>query len=227
LRPVRHTNTAPDPLEGLQEGATLLGLDLPPATLTQFATYLKELKLWNARINLTALTTDREIVVKHFLDSLAAARFLGAAASLADLGSGGGFPGLVLKLAQPEMAVTLVEAREKKAGFLEYLVARLKLCEVHIVRAQLTPRLARQWGPRFAAVTSRAAFPLVQFLELAAPLLLPGGVALALKGPNLPAAELAAAQERCEPLGLGLLEQHEYLLPLSGEPRQAVLAHRR
>jgi 16S rRNA (guanine527-N7)-methyltransferase len=224
---VRSANSAPVPLEWLQEGAALLGLELPPPTLAQFGTYLAQLKLWNARINLTALTDDRDIVIKHFLDSLAAARFLGPAPSLADLGSGAGFPGLALKLLQPEMALTLVEAREKKAGFLEYLVSLLKLREVHIAREHLTPHLARRWGPKFAAVTSRAAFPLARFLELAAPLLLPGGVALALKGPNLPAPELAAAQQCCQSLGLGLLEQHGYLLPLSGEPRLAVLARRR
>jgi 16S rRNA (guanine527-N7)-methyltransferase len=213
-------------MEGLHVGAASLGLDLSPHTQQQFQVYLRELKLWNARINLTAITTDREIVIKHFLDSLAAVRFLGPVASLADLGSGAGFPGLVLKLVQPEMTLTLVEAREKKAAFLEYLVSLLKLREIHIVREHLTPRLARQWGPGFAAVTSRAAFPLAQFLELAAPLLLRGGVSLALKGPNLPAPELAAAVQRCPSLGLGALAQHEYLLPLSGEPRLAVLAYR-
>ncbi|MGA9755997.1 MAG: RsmG family class I SAM-dependent methyltransferase, partial [Desulfobaccales bacterium] len=84
-----------DPLALLTEGAAALGLELAPATLEQFQVYLTELKLWNAKINLTGLKTDRDIVIKHFLDSLAVLPFLAAAASLMDLGSGAGFPGLV------------------------------------------------------------------------------------------------------------------------------------
>ena len=110
---MRNPDPPQEPLEWLQEGAADLGLELAPPILEQFRLYLLELKLWNARVNLTGLKTDREIVVKHFLDSLAVGRFLGPAAALADLGSGAGFPGLVLKLTRPEMALTLVEAREK------------------------------------------------------------------------------------------------------------------
>jgi 16S rRNA (guanine527-N7)-methyltransferase len=216
----------PDPFGLLQKGAASLGLALPPAAPEQFLFYLTELKRWNARVNLTALRTDRDIVLKHFLDSLAVLPFLGEPASLADLGAGAGFPGLVLKLARPGLALTLVEAREKKAAFLEYLVARLHLSDVEVVRAHLTPALARKWEPRFGAVVSRAAFQLSRFLSLAAPLLLPGGLALVLKGPGLTAAELAAAQKLAERLDLEPLETREYYLPISGEARLLVAARR-
>ena len=111
----------------LQEGAAALGLELTQAKVAQFHFYLTQLQLWNQRVNLTALKTDRDIVIKHFLDSLAILPFLGEPRSLADLGSGPGFPGLALKLVRPELKLTLVEAREKKAAFLEYLVSCLKL----------------------------------------------------------------------------------------------------
>ncbi len=210
------------PMNLLQEGIAVLGLDLPPQDLDQFRVYLEELQLWNARINLTALKTDRDIIIKHFLDSLAVLPYLGDASSLADLGAGPGFPGLALKLARPSLTLTLVEARAKKAAFLQYLVSRLQLQGVEVAQVHLTPALARQWGPRFAAVASRAAFPLNRFLELAVPLLLPGGRVLALKGPNLQAAELNAARKRCPVLGLGPMELHRYLLPLTGEERLLV-----
>jgi 16S rRNA (guanine527-N7)-methyltransferase len=126
---------------------------------------------------------------------------------------------LALKLARPALTLTLVEARTKKAAFLEYLVSLLKLEGVEVAQVHLTPALARQWGPSFYAVTSRAAFPLTTFLELAAPLLLPGGRALALKGPNLAANEMDAARKRCDSLGLSPLELHHYHLPFSEEPR--------
>jgi 16S rRNA (guanine527-N7)-methyltransferase len=215
-----------DPLDLLKEGAASLGLELPPPAPEQFRLYLTELQRWNTRINLTALKTDRDIVSKHFLDSLAILPFLREPASLADLGAGAGFPGLVLKLARPALALTLVEPREKKAAFLEYLTARLKLSGVEVVRVHLTPARARKWGPQFAAVVSRAAFTLARFLELAAPLLLPGGTALALKGPGLAPPELEAAQKLAELLALEPLQTREYYLPISREARLLVTARR-
>jgi 16S rRNA (guanine527-N7)-methyltransferase len=221
------TGTIDDPMELLQEGAATLGLALPPATLQQFHFYLIQLKLWNSRVNLTALKTDRDIVVKHFLDSLAVLRFLGTARSLADLGSGAGFPGLALKLVRPELQLTLVEAREKKAAFLEYLVSCLNLSGVRIVQTHLTLAEARHWGPRFDAVVSRATYILLRFLELAAPILWPGGLALALKGPHLAGGELEAATTVAQLMDLTPLKLQKYRLPVSNEPRLAVLASRR
>jgi 16S rRNA (guanine527-N7)-methyltransferase len=221
-----HENPEPDPLDLLTEGAAALGLELAPATLAHLQTYLEELKLWNAKINLTGLKTDRDIVIKHFLDSLAVLPFLDGADSLVDLGSGAGFPGLVLKLARPHLMLTLVEARQKKAAFLEYLAARFGLTGVQVVQTHLTRPLAQKWEPKVAAVVSRAVFILPRLMELAAPLLSAGGVVLALKSMHLAVGELEAAAAACHLLGLGPLEQHKYHLPLSGEPRLLVLARK-
>ncbi len=215
-----------DPLLLLEEGAADLGITLPQEAMSRFAVYLQELQTWNARVNLTGLKSPRDIIIKHFLDSLAILPFLDDAASLADLGSGAGFPGLVLKLAQPKLAVTLVESRGKKAAFLEYLAGLWQLPGVEIIQAHLTPRLAQEWGPRFAAVTSRAAFSLKHFLELAAPLLLPGGRALALKGPGLSPQEIQGAQKLLTRVQLGSLEFTEIQLPISGETRLLVIARK-
>ena len=221
-----HYSSEPDPLALLAEGAAALGLELAPATLGHLQIYLKELKLWNAKTNLTGLKTDRDIVIKHFLDSLAVLPFLDGAASLVDLGSGAGFPGLVLKLACPHLTLTLVEARQKKAAFLEYLASRFGLTGVEVVQTHLTPNLAHKWEPKVAAVVSRAVFILPRLLELAAPLLAPGGMVLALKGVHLPLGELEAAGSAGQLLGLGPLEKHRYALPISGEPRLLVMARK-
>jgi 16S rRNA (guanine527-N7)-methyltransferase len=215
-----------DPLDLLTAGVAALGLELPPATLGHLQVYLEELKLWNAKTNLTGLKTDRDIVIKHFLDSLAVLPFLEGVTSLVDLGSGGGFPGLVLKLARPQIHLTLVEARERKAAFLEYLAARCSLTGVQVVQTHLTPSLAHKWEPKVAAVISRAAFILPRLLELATPLLAPGGVVLALKGVHLAPGELEASGSAAQVLGLGPLEQHQYRLPISGEPRLLVMARK-
>ncbi|MGQ9688809.1 MAG: 16S rRNA (guanine(527)-N(7))-methyltransferase RsmG [Desulfobaccales bacterium] len=215
-----------DPLRLLQDGAAALGISLPTGVLPCFQNYLRELQTWNTRINLTGLRTARDIILKGFLDSLAVLPFLDNPPSLADLGSGAGFPGLVLKLARPALALTLVESRGKKAAFLEYVISLWLLPEVEVVQVHLTPGLAREWGPRFAAVISRAAFPLDRFLDLAAPLLLPGGRALALKGPVIPAKEIQTAQRRLEALGLEVLNLERYSLPLSGEVRLVAVAQK-
>lgn len=188
--------------------------------------YLEELKLWNARINLTGLKDDRDIIIKHFLDSLAVLPFLEDAASLIDLGSGAGFPGMVLKLARPRLTLTLVEARQKKAGFLEYLATRLQLTGVAVRQIHLTPPQARAWAPQADAVVSRATFFLPRLLELAAPLLAPGGWLLALKSAHLSGLELETAQSACPLLALTPLESHKYHLPISGEPRLVVRARK-
>lgn len=223
---IQHETSEPEPLALLTEGVAALGLELAPAFLSHLRIYLEELKLWNAKTNLTGLKTDRDIVIKHFLDSLAVLPFLDGVASLVDLGSGGGFPGLVLKLARPEVALTLVEARDRKAAFLEYLVARFKLTGASVVQNHLTLPLAHKWEPKVAAVVSRAAFILPRLLELAAPLLAPGGVVLALKGVHLAMGELEAAGSAAQLLGLGPLEKHKYALPISGEPRLLVMARK-
>ena len=95
-----------------------------------------------------------------------------------------------------------------------------------MVQTHLTPPLAHKWEPKVAAVVSRAAFILPRLLELAAPLLAPGGVVLALKGVHLALGELEAAGSAAQLLGLGPLEQHKYRLPISGEPRLLVMARK-
>ncbi|MFZ5449101.1 MAG: 16S rRNA (guanine(527)-N(7))-methyltransferase RsmG [Thermodesulfobacteriota bacterium] len=215
-----------DPLTLLAEGAAALGLKLPPTAFEHLRTYLDEIQLWNLKTNLTGVKNPRGIVIKHFLDSLAVLPFVGLAASLVDLGSGAGFPGLVLKLARPSLALTLVEARQKKVAFLEYLIARLRLTGVEVVQAHLTPSLARKWEPKVAAAVSRATFFLPRLLELATPLLAPGGMLLALKSVHISGLELETATSACPLLGLGPLEQHKYFLPISNEPRLLIMTRK-
>ncbi|MBM4284454.1 MAG: 16S rRNA (guanine(527)-N(7))-methyltransferase RsmG [Deltaproteobacteria bacterium] len=213
-------------LELLPKGARELGLHLEAAVLAAFRLYLEELGRWNARINLTGLRTPGEVVVKHFLDSLAVLPFLGEADSLADVGAGAGFPGVPLKIVRPELRLTLVEGRGKKAAFLTYLMAILHLKEVTVAAVHLTPDLAARWGPDYGAVATRGALPLARFFTLAAPLLKPGGRLLALKGPNLPPSELEQASILAPTLNLTPPALHSYRLPLTGAPRLLVAAGR-
>ena len=110
-----------------------LGVRLSPEQLGLFQTYLLELRAWNRKTNLTAITDPEEIIVKHFLDSLACSKGLVDLSNdpeLLDIGSGAGFPGLPLKIVMPELIVTLLEPASKKIAFLRHIVGTLQLKNV-------------------------------------------------------------------------------------------------
>ena len=191
-------------MEILAAGAGELGLALSPRQLGQFQTYYSELAEWNRRINLTAITGCGEVQVRHFLDSLTALLALPkpprAGLRLADVGSGGGFPGLPLKLALPEIHLTLIESTGKKARFLERVVDLLGLGGVEVV-AERAETAARRGELResFDATASRGVARLSTLLEYTLPFCRLGGrVVLLRRGVE---EELAGAARALETLG--------------------------
>lgn len=118
----------------LQESSVEIGVQLSTEQVQQFMVYLKQLQLWNQSFNLTSITLDNEIIIKHFVDSLAALRAddIMVRASLLDVGTGAGFPGIPLKISRPDLNITLVEPARKKSSFLHFIVGRLQLEDVDI-----------------------------------------------------------------------------------------------
>lgn len=218
------SQTDPDGL--LLTGAATLGLTLSESVCRQFRLFREELQHWNTRLNLTGLQTAVAIVCKHFLDSLAVWPWIKDLTTLADLGTGAGFPGLPLKLVRPDLRLTLVEATGKKVAFLKYVVWRLGLDGVDIRQVYATPALGRLWGASFQGVVTRATWPLPRFLALAAPLLLPGGLVLSLKGPGLPLSEWQAACQAAAALGLSTPEKQAYQVPDCHLSRQLICCRR-
>ena len=158
-----------------------LGVALPSAALGAFQRYLERLLAWNAKINLTSVTAPDEVVRKHFADSLALVPWLGDARTLVDVGSGGGFPGAVVALARPGVAITLVEPSTKRAAFLRLLVRELPLPRVE-VRAERIEATVAALGNRFDAAVSRATWDLPEWLERGRALVHPGGSVFAMEG---------------------------------------------
>jgi 16S rRNA (guanine527-N7)-methyltransferase len=109
------------------DGARAFGLDLDSRHTDRFAAHAAELLHWNKTINLTTITDPYEVAVKHFVDSLAPAELISPGANLLDIGSGGGFPGLPLKVVIPSLSITLVDASRKKVNFLKHVIRTLKL----------------------------------------------------------------------------------------------------
>lgn len=170
----------------LSSGIATLGLNLPAATQQRLLDYLALLAKWNRTYNLTAVREPHAMVAYHVLDSLAVLPHLGGG-SLADVGSGGGLPGIPLAIAQPSWRVALVESVQKKAAFLEQCRIDLVLENVTVVQQRV-----EAWRPQalFGTVISRAFSDLAEFVRLSGHLLSPGGVMAAMKGVH-PYEELA------------------------------------
>ena len=116
--------------------ARQIGVFLDQKMVQEFLIYLKELKEWNQKINLTSLKTDEAIITTHFIDSLTLIPHLPSSASILDLGSGAGFPGIPLKIAAPAHNITLLEATRKKANFLRHIIRILGLSKTTVVECR-------------------------------------------------------------------------------------------
>jgi 16S rRNA (guanine527-N7)-methyltransferase len=206
----------------LADGArTLLGLELTGEQLEAFERYAAELIAWNRRVNLTAITEPGEIAVKHFLDSLTCLLVLGTQAGirLVDIGTGAGFPGLPLKIARPDLRLTLVDSVEKKLAFCRHLVSLLGLRDVETAQARAED-LGRDPDHREAYdwAVARAVGPLPALGEYLLPLVRRGGRAIAMKGETGPA-EAQGARGTLELLGGKLVQIEPVVLPGLAEGR--------
>lgn len=196
----------------LRRGAEALGVVLPEEAQLKFIEYLKELKAWNKKVNLTAIDEEREIVIRHFLDSLTPRAFLEGAERLLDIGAGGGFPGIPLKIASPKMYVCLIDSVSKKVHFMRHIIRKLALIgiDAESVRAEDAGFIEKN-GDSFDIVTSRAFTELKGFVDVALPYLRPGGRIVAIKGPTV-AEELIALKDFP---GITGIETHEVKIPFS------------
>lgn len=166
------------PLGALRRGLTDSGQPLAEAAQEKLMAYLELLAKWNKTYNLTAIRDPLQMISHHLLDSLAVRPHLPAGA-LADIGSGGGLPGIPLAIAEPERRVTLNDANHKKSAFLQQAVIELRLAnaDVHTGRVQ-------NWRPSspFACVIARGFSELAQFIASCRHLVREGGVLAAMKG---------------------------------------------
>ena len=197
----------------LRAGIDQLGLSLTDAAVARLLDYQALLQRWNAAYNLTAVRDPDEMVTRHLLDSLAILPYV-RGASLADLGTGAGLPGIPLAIAAPQRDVLLVDASGKKVRFLREAIRSLELERVRAVQARVQTVTGQ-----FDCITARAFASLADMLAWGGHLLAPGGEWLAMKG-RAPDAELDAL-----PAGYVLRAMHALSVPgLEAERHLLVLA---
>jgi 16S rRNA (guanine527-N7)-methyltransferase len=211
----------------LSEGASAIGIRLGPAELGRFATYHREILLWNRRINLVSERSAQEIVIRHFIDSLTPAPFLDRPdGALIDLGSGGGFPGIPLRIAMPGLHLSLVEASRKKSSFLSHVVRTLRLDGVQVIRKRVEElTVSEVLAGRFDTLISRAAFKLPDLIRTASFFLKPGGQLIAMKGPD-PQEELEKTDRISDAAGMVFTACRDVRTPGDDSSRKIIIYNR-
>ena len=176
-----------------------LNIAIGEREVSLFETYYNNLITWNERFNLTAITDRKDVMVKHFADSVSAERYFPEGASVGDVGSGAGFPAIPLKIVRPDLEITMLEALNKRVNFLSDTLAALDLKgrALHL-RAE-----EAAYGPMresFDVATARAVTNTKQLVQYLLPLVKVGGRAVLYKGAEV-AAELEEAQGAIKTLG--------------------------
>ena len=196
----------------LKDGFAALGLPLTDAALSRFRTYYEYLSEQNQVMNLTAIEGEADTARLHFLDCAALLTVQDLkGCSVIDVGSGAGFPGLPLKIAQPEIRLTLLDSLEKRVRFLNETCKLLDFDDVARVHGRAEDAAVTMRG-QFDAAVSRAVARLNLLAELCLPFVKVGGVFLAMKGPGA-AEELEEAAHAIEVLGGGEAEILPYAVP--------------
>ena len=219
----------------LRQQALVADIHLDDVTFGFLRKFSSELLTWNEKTNLTAITDPAEVAEKHVLDSLIPGKFIQSVLpageiSLLDIGSGGGFPGIPLKILMPDIRVTLVDSVRKKVNFLKYVIRTLQLEGIDAIHSRVEDMAGqREFAGNFDVVISRAFTALDRFVMLAVPLIKLDGIIIAMKGKEvqkeLDDLETMAAGPGIYKIGGHHLSLHleNYTLPDSGGQRSLVI----
>ena len=197
----------------LIEGARDLGVYINDDELDLILLYVKNLKKWNERINLTSIKNDREIVLNHFIDSLSIAPFIENDKSVLDIGSGGGFPGLPLKIVLPDLHVTLLDSVNKKVSFMNDTIRKLQLQNINAVWGRAEDIENKVPRESFDYVVTRAVGSIADITRLSSPYVSDNGVIVLMKGKKGVSEWTSAIEEIGDEFEL--VDSKEFTLPRS------------
>ncbi|HFI0746737.1 TPA: 16S rRNA (guanine(527)-N(7))-methyltransferase RsmG [Streptococcus suis] len=205
------------------------GIQLTDQQKNQFHRYFELLVEWNEKINLTAITQEEDVYLKHFYDSIAPilqGHIQNQALKLLDIGAGAGFPSLPMKIIYPELEVTIIDSLNKRINFLHLLAEELGLDKVHFYHGRAEDFAQdKQFRAQFDIVTARAVARMQILSELTIPYLKLNGKLIALKASSAED-ELAQAKNALNLLFAKVLENHDYELP-NGDPRTLTIVEKK
>jgi 16S rRNA (guanine527-N7)-methyltransferase len=166
----------------LREKALEFGIALSQHHLNLFSTYMDELLEWNSRMNLTGLSEKKRIIIELFLDSLIPTPFIPERGRILDVGSGAGFPGIVIKIYRPYLKICLLEANSKKTSFLKQVIRLLKLVDVDVVNGRIEMDEDKLHSDGYDLITARALAGLDQVITWCSPFLSTDGMLIGFLG---------------------------------------------
>ena len=211
------------PLEMLlKEGAGEFDVNMDERMATAFMLYKSLLLQWNEKINLTAIEEDRDVIIKHFVDSLSIVPFLKDVHNIIDIGTGAGFPGIPLKIVLPSLEVVLLDSLDKRVGFLNTVISALHLQGISAVHSRAEDAgSSPKYREKSDAAVARAVASLPVLLEYCLPMVRTGGIFIAMKGSS--SEEIAASGKALDLLGAKIEEVKEFTLPLSDMKRNIII----
>ena len=194
-------------MERLKTGAERMGIELSDIQLRQFQDYMSLLLDWNERINLTAITEEDEIISKHFLDSmtLICSEKLKVGDSLIDIGAGAGFPSIPVKIARPDLNITMLDSLNKRIDFLDEVVSKLELKDIEAIHSRAEDGARTYLRESFDIATARAVANLAILAEYTLPYVKVGGYFVAMKG-TAPEEEINSSKPAIKAMG-GKIEE--------------------
>lgn len=186
--------------------------------LAQLKQYYELLIEWNEKMNLTALTAPEDVALKHFADSLLLLRYcdIEKEARVIDVGTGAGFPGMVIKIARPDIQLTLLDSLQKRLGFLDEVCNELGFDDVDLIHSRAEDGSRTELRDSFDIAVSRAVASLNTLCEYDMPYVKVGGRFIAMKGKEAQE-EMAAAENAIHTLGGELMQKHDFILGEAGE----------
>ena len=200
-----------------------LNIELNEKQISDFYKYMKLLIEWNEKMNLTAIIEPKEIILKHFVDSLTINKYIEKNAKLIDIGTGAGFPGIPLKILRPDINVTLVDSLNKRINFLNEVIKEISVEKIETIHSR-AEEIGKniKYREKYDIATSRAVANVATLSEYLIPLVKENGKCIYMKGPDTEK-ELLNGKKAINVLGGEVIKKEEFSIPKSDIKRTIII----
>ena len=211
----------------IEKKSRKIDINLDNEICNKLYNYMNLLLEWNEKINLTAITDEKEIILKHFIDSFTINKFINSGDIMLDIGTGAGFPGLPIKIIRPEVDVFLMDSLNKRINFLNEVIELLQLKNIEAFHSRAEEMAKNnKFREKFDVVTSRAVAKLNILLEYMLPYTKIDGKCLCMKGPNIEE-EIKEAEKALKILGGEIEKIEKIILPDSNIERNIIIIRKK